>query len=165
MEGASFEVSPNKLRLAMRRWVSGVTIVSAQYNGNRHGMTVSSFTSVSLEPPLVLVSLERGKRTHNLVEKSGAFAVSILGQQHQEISDRFAGRETEVEDRFAGLEVYTLRSGAPLLLEGLAGFDCEVVSAYDAGTHTLFIGQVTAVQLGTDDDPLLYYNRAYRDIC
>ena len=162
MEGTNYEVSPGKLRLAMRRWASGVTVVSSQYGADRHGMTVSSFTSVSLEPPLVLVSLEIGKRTHRLVKQSGVYAVSILGQSHQRISDLFAGRETDSEDRFADLETYTLRSGAPLLLDSLAGFDCEVVAAHDAGTHTLFIGKVTAVQLGPGGPPLLYYNRAYR---
>jgi len=153
---------PELLRAAMRQWATGVTIVSVAHNGERHGMTVSSFTSLSLEPPLVMVSLENVTRTRNMVLETGYFGVSILNQDQQEISDHFAGRQTEHQDRFAGLQTYTLRSGAPLLKGGLAGFDCQVTSSYPAGNHTVFIGDVLAIHLEQSGMPLLYYDRDYR---
>lgn len=153
---------PESLRIAMRQWATGVTIVAAGLNGERHGMTVSSFTSVSLDPPLVLVSLERITHTHRLVVAAGYFAVSVLGQGQQEISDRFAGRVPDDEDRFAGLETFQLVSGMPFLAGGLAYFDCQVVSTYPAGTHTVFIGEVLSAQNTGGVEPLVYYNQAYR---
>jgi len=158
-------VSPDELRNAMRQWASGVTVVAAQYQGARHGMTVSSFTSVSLDPPLVLISLERGSRTHSLLEQSGYFGVTLLCSDQIEISQRFAGGVPDGQDRFAGLQTFTLASGAPLLSDGLSFFDCKVVSTYQAGTHTVFIGEVLAVQEASSGRPLLHYNRAYMELC
>jgi flavin reductase (DIM6/NTAB) family NADH-FMN oxidoreductase RutF len=162
VEGDASRVDPEQLRIAMRRWTTGVTIVTSIHEGVRHGMTVSSFTSISLYPPLVLVSLEYGTRTHDLVKKSGIFGVSILDSRSREISERFAGKETEMEDRFRGLDVYTLASGAPLLKAGLAGFDCRVVSTHSPGGNSIFIADVTAVMVGPNTgDPLIYYERDY----
>jgi flavin reductase (DIM6/NTAB) family NADH-FMN oxidoreductase RutF len=149
----------------MRRWATGVTVVSAAHDGVQHGMTVSSFTSISLEPPYVLISLARHARTHGLVARSGEFAVTILSAEQQEISDRFAGRTPDDEDRFAGLPTYTLAGSAPLLVGGLAGMCCKVVVAHDVGTHTLFVGEVVALSAASEGDPLLYYNRTYQELC
>jgi flavin reductase (DIM6/NTAB) family NADH-FMN oxidoreductase RutF len=153
------------LRRAMRQWTTGVTVVTTELDGRRHGMTVNAFTSVSLEPPLVLVSLERTTRTHGLVEGSGRFGVTILAQDQQELSDRFAGRISDLADRFTGLETDTLVSGVPFIRGGLAYLDCKVVQRHPAGTHTLFIGEVIAVQSdGEEESPLVYLNRAYRKL-
>jgi flavin reductase (DIM6/NTAB) family NADH-FMN oxidoreductase RutF len=161
-------VSPEDLRSVMRRWVTGVTVVTTQYEGVRHGMTVNSFTSISLEPPLILVSLERTTRTHKMVKASGYFGVTILSENQQKISDCFAGRHTEHQDRFEGLTTLSIKSGIPFISGGLAFFDCRVVSTYDAGTHTLFIAEVLAVAAGQDSHdkskPLIYYNRDYREL-
>ena len=154
-------VNPEDLRQAMRLWTTGVTIVSAHHNGRRHGMTVSSFTSLSLEPPLVLVSLEQITKTHRLVQQAGYFGVTILDEGQQEISDRFAGRITEYTDRFIGLDTFTMVSGAPLLRRGLAWLDCRVVVTYQAGNHTVFIGEALAVNSSEAGQPLLYYDRNY----
>lgn len=154
-------IDPDQLRNAMRRWATGVTIVSARDGERQHGMTVNSFISVSLEPPLVLVSLERGSLTHTLVQSSGFYGVSILPHGFQTISDLFAGRLGETGDRFAGLSTFNLVSQSPLLSESLAAFDCRVVARYEAGNHTLFIGEVLALGIGNDAPPLIYYNRDY----
>lgn len=157
-------VKPDDLRTAMRRWTTGVTIVSAADGEIRHGMTVSTFTSVSLEPPLVLVSLERVARTHALVERTGAFGVVILSLDQQDISDRFAGRQTEDTDRFIGLATQTLITGAPLLADHLACFDCRVHTSFVVGTHTIFIGEVVAFDINEEPPPLVYFDRAYRKL-
>lgn len=157
-------VNSEELRNVMRNWATGVTVVSAEYEGVRHGMTVSSFTSLSLSPPLVLVSLEKGTQTHRLVQAAGHFGVTILGQEQAGISDIFAGRKSDSEDRFAGLETFTLVSGAPILRGGLGGFDCKISSMFDAGTQTVFIGEVLAVQNGGQASPLIYFDRSYRKL-
>jgi flavin reductase (DIM6/NTAB) family NADH-FMN oxidoreductase RutF len=157
----------DELREVMRFWASGVAIVGAEFDGIRHGMTVSSFTSLSLEPPLVMVSLQKATRTHDLVIGSEAFAVTILDQTQQAVSDRFAGMDTEDDDRFVGIETHTLETGSPLLHHGLAFFDCRLVAQHDAGTHTVMIGEVVAAQFSHHDDqnaPLIYFNRDYRKL-
>lgn len=150
------------LREAMRLWTTGVTVASAEYEGVLHGMTVSSFTSVSLTPPLILVSLEIGTRTYNLVKRAGAFGVTILSADQQEVSNCFSNPQTELGDRFAGREVFRLETGAPFVKGGLAFFDCRVSDVYPVGTHAILIGEVIAVSSGGRDDPLLYFNRSYR---
>jgi flavin reductase (DIM6/NTAB) family NADH-FMN oxidoreductase RutF len=149
------------MREAMRQWATGVTIISSTYDGIRHGMTVSSFTSISLDPPLVLVSLANDSRTHGLVQRSHTFGVTLLNRDQVEISNRFAGRTTEDQDRFAGLDAFTLHTGAPFLNGGLSYLDCNVISSQDVGDHTLFVGEVIALQITPGGDPLIYYNRGY----
>jgi len=155
-------VDPENMRQAMRKWATGVTVVSSIFDGIRHGMTVSSFTSISLDPPLVLISLARNARTHDLVQHSNIFGVTLLDQGQEEISDRFAGRMTEEQDRFAGLDTFKLHTGAPFLSGGLSFLDCAVTASQDVGDNTLFIGEVIAVQVAPESDPLIYYNRSYR---
>ncbi|MFZ5909088.1 MAG: flavin reductase family protein [Chloroflexota bacterium] len=154
-------LDPEHLRQAMRAWSSGVTVVTARHNGEQHGMTVSSFTSIALEPPLVIISLQVASRTHRLVSQAGAFAVTILAEDQQEISERFAGRVPAQEDRLAGLETETLATGAPLLKGGLAWLDCRVTQAIPAGTNTLFLAEVIAARGNGEGTPLLYHDRQY----
>ena len=158
-------IDSDDLRKAMRMWTSGVTVVTASFENERHGMTVSSFTSISLSPPRILVSLEMGTRTLQLARDSGYIGVTILQSAQREISERFAGRIPEIKDRFEGLEVYTLVSGAPLLSDGLAGFDCRVVSTMEVGDRTLFIADVMSTKIGARGMPLIYHDRDYRRIC
>ncbi len=157
-------IDPENLRKAMRRWPTGVTIVTARDAETQHGMTVSSFTSLSLEPALVLVSLEQTTKTYRLVQQARHFAVTVLGQHQKEISDRFAGRMPDSEDRFKGLETFSLFSGAPLLADGLAWFDCVVVATYPAGSQTVFIGEVLEARSGLPEPPLIYFDRSYRSL-
>jgi flavin reductase (DIM6/NTAB) family NADH-FMN oxidoreductase RutF len=157
-------IDPEILRKGMRQWASGVTVVTSHLGGERHGMTVSSFTSISLQPPLVLISIEQGRRTHEMIKASGVFGVTILCVEQQEISDRFAGRVADGNDRFEGLKTYTLTSGVSFISGGLAGLDCKVVAAVDSGDHTLFIGDVVDIFIDSGNRPLLYYNRKYHQL-
>lgn len=150
------------LRQVMRNWASGVTIVTAADGTLREGMTVSSFTSISLEPPLVLISLEQGSRTNKLVKQTGSFGITILGEHQADLSDRFAGRSGKFnEARFEGLAVEFLSSGAPFIVGGLAFLDCHTVQSIETGTHTLFIGEVIAMSGIQAGRPLLYFDRQY----
>lgn len=154
-------LDPDTLREAMRAWSAGVTIVTAQHEHHVHGMTVNSFTSISLKPALITISLQQATRTHELVERSKAFGLTILGKEQDAISELFAGRSPEVQDRFAGLQTETLVTGSPLIVGGLAWMDCRVVHTYDAGMNMLFIAEVVAARGNGRGDPLIYHNREY----
>ena len=156
-------VEADLLRQAMRFWVTGVTIVTAAHQGVQHGMTVSSFTSVSLTPPQVLISLAQNARTHSLVSRSRSFGVSILSANQQDIADRFAGRIGEEMDRMVGLETFTMLTGTPMIVGALAHLDCRVLTTLGAGANTIFIGEVMAAQSIEDGNPLAYFNGEYRN--
>ena len=157
-------IHPEQLRTAMRRWATGVTIVTSAVDGKAHGMTVSSFTSLSLEPPYVLISLERTTRTHDLVLQSGVFGITVLAEDQQAVSNQFANSQTELGGRFDGIETFRLESAAPFIRGGLAFFDCVVTNTLDAGTHTVIVGEVLAVKEGDDRLPLMYFCQGYRKL-
>ena len=154
-------LDPEQLRHAMRAWTTGVTIVTASHNGQRYGMTVNSFTSISLEPPLISVSLRKLTHTYELVEKSGEFAVTILSSNQNELSDRFAGKIPDVADRFDGVETESLLIDAPLIKGGTAYFNCRVMNTIPFGESTLFIAEVIAARGEGEGEPLVYHNREY----
>lgn len=149
----------------MRFWSTGITVISGTNGEEHHGMTVSSFTSVSLDPPLVLISIEQKTRTHRMIHDTDTYAVTILNQDQEWVSDRFAGRETEHLDRFEGVETFSLSTGCKFIKGGLAFFDCVVQKAYDAGNHTVFIGRVITTQIDqeiNEANPLIYFNQEYQ---
>lgn len=157
------------LRTAMRNWVSGVTVVTAlAADSTPVGITVSSFTSVSLDPPLVLVCLFKDSDAAQAVMASGGFAASILSDTQADLSTRFAGFDPAFPkgvDRFADLETTTLQTGAPLLKAALSGFDCTVTATHDGGTHAIFVAEVVGVlQQQNPGPPLVYFNRGYYDL-
>ena len=154
-------LDPENLRDAMRAWSAGVTVVTAIHDNQRHGMTVNSFTSISLKPALITISLQQSTRTHEMVSKSRAFGLTILSRDQEAVSNLFAGRSPENLDRFAALQVETLVTGSPLIVGGLAWMDCRVVQTYDAGMNTLFIAEVVAARGVGTGDPLIYHNREY----
>jgi len=157
-------LDPNQLRQSMRAWSSGVTIVTAATANEEHGMTVSSFTSVALEPPLIIISLQTDSRTHDLVSQANAFGVTILAQDQRELSERFAGHGSDEENRLAGVETETLVTGAPFIMGGLAYLDCRVSQAIPVGTNTLFLAEVVAVRGDGGGQPLVYHDRQYRTL-
>lgn len=154
-------LDPEKLRAAMRAWSAGVTVVTAVHEGHQHGMTVNSFTSISLEPAMITISLRVSTRTHELVSKSGAFGLTILSAEQSDISNLFSGQVVGAEDRFANLKTETMVTGSPLIAGGLAWMDCRVVQTFDAGMNTLFIAEVLAAHEANDGPPLIYHNRKY----
>ena len=152
------------LREVMRGWPTGVAVVTSSHDGFRHGMTVNSLASNSLEPPMVTISLANTTRTKALVASSGFFGVTMLDATQQHISDVFAGKVNEDGDRFTGLDVFTLQTGAPLLKAGRAQLDCVVVHTYEMLNSTIFVGEVKAAQGDLSRRPLVYLNRAYHQV-
>ena len=149
------------LRRVMRHWAAGVTIVTSFEPGERNGMTVNSFASLSLDPPVVAVTLANNTRTYTLVKHTGQFGVTILGEQEKELSDRFAGRMAAITDRLDGLETFEMVSGVPIIKAGLAHLDCKVLFQYPLPNSTLFLGSVLAADWQEDGQPLVYFNRGY----
>lgn len=149
---------------AMAHWASGVTVVTTHANERPVGITVSSLTSVSLDPPQILICVSRKLFTHQAIEQSGAFAVNILGTDHLEWGMRFAGMVPELSDRFAGIATHVAVTGAPILSDVLGWLDCRVRHAYDGGDHTIFVGEVMAAGASEERSPLLYFNRTWRQL-
>ncbi len=152
----------DRLRAAMRAWTSGVTVVTATHNGEQHGMTVSSFTSISLAPPMIIISLQTASRTHDMVVRAQAFGVTVLAASQRELAERFADQQATMEERLDGLETETLVSGAPFIQGGLAFLDCRVRQSIPVGMNTLFLAEVVAVRADDHDEPLVYHDREYR---
>jgi flavin reductase len=153
-------VSPEDFKHALRRWPSGVTVVTARAGETIHGMTVSAFSSVSLDPPLVLVCADKASNTHPVIAEGRVFAAHILAQGQEPLSHRFASKADEWR-RFEGIDWKTGATGAPILPGALAVLDCRVVGELDAGDHVIYVGQVESVHL-SEAEPLLWYGGRYR---
>jgi len=155
-------VSPDLFRQALRRWPSGVTVITMPTDDGPHGMTASAFCSVSVAPPQILVVVDQRWRSHDMIAVGGVFCVNILADNQSAWSDRFAGRG-RVEDRFAGIATTTAVTGALCLTDACAWLDCRLAAAHDAGDHSIFVGEVLAVGLGGGaEGPLVYQDGAYR---
>ncbi len=157
-------VNKETLKMVMHNWTSGVGVVTSSYQEEHSGTTISSFASVSLDPPLVLFNLTGENATRMLIEQSGTFGVSMLAYDQRGLSEIFAGFGRRVENRFEGLQTFKLKSGAPLLPDALAWLDCEVFQIVPLPGSSLIIGKVLDGKMGEYRCPLVYHNRAYVDI-
>ncbi len=159
-------VNAENLKQSMRRWASGVTVVTSVADGQRAGLTASSFTSISVDPPLILMSLQAFTPTLKLIEQSGIFGVSILTTLQADISAQFAGfaKLPEGADKFYGIDLFTAETGAPLIMHSAAWIDCKLSTIYEAGMSRIVVGEVVATGQGEDILPLVYLNRAYYDL-
>ncbi|GAA3613345.1 hypothetical protein GCM10022419_118100 [Nonomuraea rosea] len=153
-DGAAF-------RRVLAQWPSGVVIVTTGAGGRRHGMTASAFSSVSLDPPMVLVCLARGTRTHDLVAEHGTYAVSILGKDQAALGRRFAGPDA---DRFSGAGWQAGQTGSPVLTDSVGWLDCRVAHAYPGGDHTIFVGEVLGTATPRRVAPVLFHSRAWSQL-
>ncbi len=156
-------ISASEFKQAMQYWASGVTVVttSSQEYGLQ-GMTVSAFSSVSAEPPLILCCLNGSADTIKGIDASQCFAVNVLAQTQHNVSNQFAGGCSQ-EERFAYHAWHTANTGAPLLRESLMSLDCKLVEKVQAGSHWIVIGEVQACET-RDGEPLLYYRTRYREL-
>jgi flavin reductase (DIM6/NTAB) family NADH-FMN oxidoreductase RutF len=152
-------IDQDAFKEALRGWASGVTVVTARSGEQVHGMTVSAFSSVSADPPLVLVCANRSSTTHGIIEAGGVFAVNILASHQQDVSNIFASSEEE-NSRLQKVRWSEGATGAPLIHEAVVSLECNVTSSHREGSHTIYVGRVEAVH-STDAKPLLYYNGAY----
>jgi len=145
---------------ALSHFASGVTIVTTEHEGTDYGLTVASFASLSLSPPLILVCISKSSSSHEPIKASGRFGVSILGSDQEAISGRFASRGG---DKFSGLEIRRGTLGVPLVANALATLECRVHDQVVGGDHSIFIGEVVESQT-REGTPLLYFRAAYREM-
>lgn len=151
-------VDAARFRMLLGRFASGVTVLTCRdTDGAPRGMTASAVTAASLDPPLVLVCVDRRADLHPLLEARAAFALNVLASDQEDLSRRFAAEE---RDRFAGLTVRASAGGLPLL-DGIAGhIECAWHSMFPSGDHTAFLGVVTGGAVH-DRKPLLHYRGGY----
>lgn len=152
-------ISSEEFRSALSRFASGITVVTTRNeNGKFASLTVSAFCSVSLEPPMVLVCIEKSAAANAAISASGIFAVNFLSDKQQELSDHFA---SSIEDRLRGNDYSIGELGLPLLSNCICNLECQLKHEYDGGDHTIFVGQVESSTF-TDGDPLVYFRSGYR---
>jgi flavin reductase (DIM6/NTAB) family NADH-FMN oxidoreductase RutF len=147
-------------KLAMSHFASGVTVVTTEHEGHQYGMTVASFASLSLHPPLVLVCIEKSVKTHDAIVGAGKFGVSILAHEQSAISNKFASRS---DDKFTGVEVENGPLGVPLIAGAITTLECRLHEQLAGGDHSIFVGEVVEAQT-RDGAPLLYFRSGYRDM-
>ncbi|HEX8731494.1 MAG TPA: flavin reductase family protein [Ktedonobacterales bacterium] len=153
-------VSDAEFKAVLGRFPTGVTVVTTCDGERPAGLTVNAFASISLDPPLVMVSIDRRSHLHDIVARVGFFAANILGAHQQETSRRFAGQTTDRNERFRMTAWRRGHTGAPLLVEAIGWVECRVAAIYPAGDHSIFLGQVEALGAGPGD-PLVYYRAGY----
>jgi flavin reductase (DIM6/NTAB) family NADH-FMN oxidoreductase RutF len=154
-------VGPDDFKRALGAWATGVTIVTTRAGERVHGMTVSAFSEVSLEPPLVLVCADKSSNTLPLIQQGRVFAVNVLARDQEALSNKFASKRDEWK-RFEGLDCDTGTTGAPLLRDTTATLDCELVASHDHGDHIVIVGRVCEVRT-SGRAPLLYCGGRYGD--
>ena len=151
-------IDDSQFRAALSHFASGVTVVTTEHDGKPYGMTVASFASLSLHPPLVLVCIEKSVKTHDAIAAAGKFGVSILNSNQADVSGRFASK---AEDKFSGIEL--VQASVPLIAGALTTIECNVTEQLPGGDHSIFVGEVVAITTA-DGAPLVYYRGGYRNI-
>lgn len=150
-----------KFKEALRQWVAGVTIVTTRLGDHIQGMTASSFTSVSVNPHLILIAVDDRTRSQALISESGVFAANIMHTGQIDWAKRFAGMYPEIEDRFFDIDYSTATTGSPILPGVIGWVDCKVYDAHRAGDHIIFVGEVVEAHGSGGKPPLLYYSRQW----
>lgn len=149
-----------KFKAAMRHFPTGVTVVTSVRENEPRGVTVSAFASVSVDPPLVLICINREARSYLYISSSRIFCVNFLAGSQRNLAERFSGKLRERQ--FEEVEYTVDATGAPVLRGTVAHVDCEVVEEHHAGSHSIFIGRVVSCA-ARPGSPLGYYNGDFRD--
>lgn len=145
-------------RDAMGKFATGITVVTTEYQGEYHGMTVNAFMSVSLDPKLIAISIDEKAKMYDKLKETQQFGVSILAEEQMDLSKIFAKQipnDREIK--------YVLRDGIPVLQDSLATLSCHVKDTAEAGDHMIYIAEVTDIQLN-EGEPVIFYEGKYRDL-
>lgn len=152
-------INHDDFRAALSRFASGVTVVTTKDNEDRfHGITVSAFCSVSLEPPMILVCIEKSTGSYKALEESSEFVVNILSSRQSDLSELFA---SQASNKFDRIEYRSGINGVPVLDGALVNLECKLTYSHDGGDHSIFVGSVENVSI-RDGDPLVYFHGNYR---
>jgi flavin reductase (DIM6/NTAB) family NADH-FMN oxidoreductase RutF len=159
-------VDVSAFRRAMGSYPTGVTVVTvASADGNMHGITVNSFSSVSLDPMLVLVCLNEASRAVGLIERAGAFAVNVLSAGQQDVSRWFANQYRPAgSTMFDGVPFEPGTTGCPVLVDAAASFDCRLRQSHRAGDHLVVLGEVVALVHRPQLEPLIFHAGSYKSL-
>ena len=149
---------------ALASWASGVAVVTTKARGLLYGLTVSSFTSISLEPPIISVSLSNTNRLHLMIQDAEMFAVSILAEGMEDASNYFAKSGREPTQGFVEVDGFWTESGVPVVANAMAHVVCKVHDVVVWGDHTVVAGEVLEAASAEGKKPLLYFDRAYRTV-
>jgi flavin reductase (DIM6/NTAB) family NADH-FMN oxidoreductase RutF len=152
------------LRHVMRNWATGVAVLTTVCEGEKGGITVNSFTSLSLDPPLVLVNVAKDNPLHDMFQQCRVFGLSVLGEAQRETANLFAGFGKRIRDKFSEVKTFTLSTGVPFITGSNAFLDCEVFSILKLPQSVLIIGEVLDGRSEGNKNPLLYFNRDYTKV-
>lgn len=161
------DIDADRYRQVLARFVTGITVVTTMDDTSGQlqpfGTTVNAFNSVSLDPPLVLITIGRERSIHPVIARTGRFAINILAEDGQALSDCFAGAPSEIpREAFCGAPYHRSGNGQPLLDDALAWISCDLQRTVEAGDHTIYLGRVVELQSSDRRDwPLLYFGRRY----
>jgi flavin reductase (DIM6/NTAB) family NADH-FMN oxidoreductase RutF len=155
------QVDPARFRRVVGRFATGVVVVTTLTDEGLHGLTANAFCSVSLEPLLVLVCVDKLARGHERLTQAGAFAISILSDRQEFLADRFAGRAPLVNASFDEAPYHQAVTGAPILDGCVAWLDCRLWATHDGGDHSIFVGEVVAATEEREVQPLLFLDSRY----
>lgn len=155
-------VDKASFRYALGHFASGVTVMTVGGADRLHGMTVSAFASVSLEPPLILVCVEHSTLMHRLLLEQGAFAVNILGERGESSSRFFADNARLQAPEFREGNYRLGVTGSPIMLDANAYLEARVQGRHDAGDHSIVVGEVVALEVLSETEPLIFYRGGYR---
>lgn len=153
-------ISADEFKAAMGSRAAGVAIATSKAGDVVHGMTVTDWAGVSVDPPLVLLCADKTSNTLAAIQDGKCFALNLLAAGQEDLSNKFASKKHEAT-RFDDLEVENGTTGAPLITSAITSLDCSVVAAHEAGDHWVFIGQVEQV-VRRDGEPLVYFGGAYQ---
>ncbi|CAN7784108.1 flavin reductase family protein [Caballeronia sp. LjRoot34] len=156
------DIDPRAFRDALSEFATGIAVVTTTAeDGERIGMTVSSFNSVSLEPPLVLFSIARSAFSLSAFARAERYAVNLLHAEQVDVSSRFA---RALADKWASLEITSSANGSPIFPDALAVFECTQFAQYDGGDHVIFVGRVSRFVKNGGRRPLLFFRGGYHAI-
>ena len=154
-------VHKDEFRRAMGRFATGVTVITTRVGDELHGMTANAFTSVSLNPVLILVCVDKSADTHDILAQAGTFAVNILGREQEAISRALATKKGERDTKLDGVPHTFGVSGSPLIDGSVAYLDCVTVKQYEGGDHTIFLAEVVDASESGEGEPLVFYAGQY----
>jgi len=153
------------LRSMMGRFATGVTVVAARHGPLLAGMTANAIASISVDPPLLMASINRESETHVAIVGSHSFAVSVLGAAQRAIAECFALPTTAAKlQRFCDAPWHEAETGSPILDGAIAYFDCRLNASYAAGTHTMFVGEIVSAGYEEGGEPLVWFGSRYREL-
>jgi 3-hydroxy-9,10-secoandrosta-1,3,5(10)-triene-9,17-dione monooxygenase reductase component len=154
-------ISKQEFKNALTEFVSGVTVITYKLGSEMGGLTVSSFSSLSLEPPLILFCINNQSTNLSKLQTAGSFAVNILGSDAEIVSNQFATPDINKHDLIEKIGFTTKETGSPLLIGCIALLDCKIENIYAGGDHSILVGHVQFATSDTSKRPLIYFKRKY----